>query len=204
MATEKTPTIPQTETDTNGADKPKLGRAGTMQVTAEEGKEFLEGQSLEKTRGATATLQDAIKQSETDNDKDTDANGSDKPSLARATTIQATTEAAKDILGDEVREKTRKQTREERVSASSSQENDKTPLQRTTTMSQTAQEGAALLGEENFGKTRSQTQKAQTPTKAPKRTAPTPAEGEDVPKKSKTDSSSDEQTADKPPIPAEI
>ena len=133
------------------SDKPKLERAGTMQVTAEEGKEFIGDQTLEKTRGATAQLQDTLKQSE--NDKELDQAEEDKPSLTRATTIQATTEEAKEILGEETREKTRKQTREERASGSS-QENDKekASLQRTTTMAATAQEGAVILGEENLGK----------------------------------------------------
>eukprot|EP00800_Vazella_pourtalesii_P020875 TRINITY_DN7569_c1_g1_i1.p1 TRINITY_DN7569_c1_g1~~TRINITY_DN7569_c1_g1_i1.p1 ORF type:complete len:221 (-),score=42.71 TRINITY_DN7569_c1_g1_i1:150-749(-) len=194
MATETKADIPKSETDTNG-DKPKMERTGTMQATAEEGKEFLGDQKLEKTRGATATLQDAIKQSENESED----NNTDKPSLARATTIQATTEEAKEILGDEQRERTRKQTRDERESASS-QDNDKASLQRSSTMVQTAQEGAAILGDENFGKTRSQTQKAQTPTKAVKRTSQAATDGEETSKRSKTDSSSDEQTSEKTPV----
>ena len=199
MATkEDTPTkTPQSEhvKDNNDHDKPKMERAGTMQVTAEEGKEFIGEQALEKTRGATALLQEGIKQSE--NDKDSDENDDDKPSLPRSTTIQATTEEAKGILGEEVREKTRKQTREERASGSS-QENDKdkASLQRTTTIAATTQEGAVLLGEESLGKTRSQTQKAQTPTKAVKRTSTAAlanSDGDEISKKAKTDSSSDDQ-----------
>ena len=201
ISKEDTPTkTTQIDNDSESSeqDKPKLERAGTMQITAEEGKEFIGEKAMEKTRGATALLQDSLKQSE--NDKDSDGNDEDKPSLTRATTIQSTTEQAKVILGEEVREKTRLQTREERASGSSQEnEKDKVSLARTTTIAATTQEGAALLGDENLGKTRSQTQKAQTPTKAVKRTSTTALvnpDTDEISKKTKTDSSSDDQNPD--------
>lgn len=183
------------------SEKPKMERAGTMQVTAEEAKEILGDEPLEKTRGATATLQEALKAND-DEETEEKTDDQEKPSLARASTMQVTADEAKEILGDEERGKTRRKTqaREERAS-SSSQDNDKEKpsVQRTKTMAATAQEGAELIGDENLGKTRSQTQK-QTPTKpAPKRTstmAQTAADGEEFLKRTKTDSSSDEPTTE--------
>lgn len=176
--------------------KPAVARQGTMAVTAQEGKELLGDEELEKTRGQTEALKEAV------------ATSPEKPHIPRDNTMVTTAQEGQQLLGGQELEKTRQQTAE-----AEAQKSPPAKVKRTTTIAQTTTEASSyILGEEARAKTRAQTRKlSESEEKKPavKRTstmAQTAKEGEEFlareAKRTKTDEEAAEGEKD-PEVAAE-
>ncbi|KXJ14269.1 high mobility group nucleosome-binding domain-containing protein 5 [Exaiptasia diaphana] len=106
----ETETLKEKEEETNGAEhngdgdvhedeKPALKRDGTMQVTAKEGAELLEGHDTEAgTRAEAKAVQEAIKQSTEENGENEEQTEEEKPDLKRKSTMDATVEEGQEFI----------------------------------------------------------------------------------------------------------
>lgn len=153
------------------SEQPSLKRDGTMQVTAQEGKEFLDSKGMTvtdddvKTRGQKEALdkitsasdsQEKEKKDGKEKDDDTKQENSEpaKPKIPRDGTMVVTAKEGQELLDGAELERTRGQT-----ATAASQKSPISKVKRTTTMAQTTQDGSLILGQGERGRTRSQTRK---------------------------------------------